>query len=189
MEVNVGMIKRIVVSLCAVASLGLAAAQETFTARLQRWEAGQGIVVLHHDADIDALVNGLATVAHPITPTKPSRDEATIVPPKQADVTTETTTTPTQGGKKVRMNGFRIQVYVGGNSRDAKYKAEQMESKVRSYFPEVDIYTRFVSPKWICHVGDFKTRDEAVEFLSELREKGGFGDAIVVPCKINAYTY
>ncbi len=84
------------------------------------------------------------------------------------------------------MNGYRIQVYVGGNSRDAKAKAEQMEAKVRSYYPELSTYTRFVSPRWICHVGDFKTQTEAVEFLTELRNRGGFDDAIVVKCKINA---
>ncbi len=87
--------------------------------------------------------------------------------------------------KKTRPTGYRVQVYAGGNSRDAKMKALQMEGKVTALFPEMAVYTRFVSPRWVCHVGDFLTREEASEFLHELRSVGRFDEAIVVKCKIN----
>ncbi len=167
-------------------SVGSASAQESFTDRLQKQVSDQGIVVLHHDAEIDALVNGTAYN----TPSTSNRQDIdptiTKIIPDNHTAGNETTSASPSLGKRVRMDGYRVQVYVGGNSRDAKYKAQQMEGRVRSYFPDTDIYTRFVSPRWVCHIGDFKTREEAVEFLSELRGKGGFSDAIVVKCKINA---
>ncbi len=82
-----------------------------------------------------------------------------------------------------------MQVYAGGNSRDAKRRAYQMEAQVRTLFPDQPVYTRFVSPRWICHVGDFQTRDEALDLLRELRKTGRFSEAITVKCKINAYVY
>ncbi len=181
-----GTTMRLLAFLLALLAVGLAEAQNTFTERLQAQAPHQGVVVLHQDAEIDALVNGLA----PKTGTLASKDLDTLSLRGKADkLLSDSLTNPSLYGKKVRMDGFRIQVYVGGNSRDAKTKAQQMEGKVRSYYPDVDIYTRFVSPRWICHVGDFKTRDEASEFLRDLRAKGGFSDAIIVKCKINAYAY
>ncbi len=166
--------------------VGFARSQTTFTDRLQAHVPNQGVVVLHHDAEIDALVNGVS----PKITTLASKDVDSLSLKGIADKhLTDSIANPSLYGKKVRMDGYRIQVYVGGNSRDAKTKAQQMEGKVRSFYPDVDIYTRFVSPRWICHVGDFKTRDEASDFLRDLRAKGGFSDAIVVKCKINAYDY
>ncbi len=174
--------RRLAVCLLALLSAGLAEAQGTFTERLQAPAPKQGTVVLHQDAEIEALVNGVA----PKTTTLASKDLDSLSLRKHL---TDSVTNPSLYGKKVRMDGFRIQVYVGGNSRDAKMKAQQSEAKVRSYYPDVDIYTRFVSPRWICHVGDFKTRDEASEFLRDLRAKGGFSDAIIVKCKIHVFAY
>ncbi len=178
--------RRLAVCLLVLLSAGLAEAQGTFTERLQASAPKQGTVVLHQDPEIEALVNGVA----PKMTTLASKDvDSLSLKGSAGKLLTDSIANPSLYGKKVRMDGFRIQVYVGGNSRDAKMKAQQMEGKVRSYYPDVDIYTRFVSPRWICHVGDFKTRDEASEFLSELRAKGGFSDAIIVKCKINAYAY
>ncbi|MCD8303256.1 MAG: SPOR domain-containing protein [Prevotellaceae bacterium] len=181
------MARRILLLLSCAVSLSVASAQESFTAKLQRRVANQGIVVLHHDAEIDALVNGGSRHAGQAAGSAGSNSSVSAGNASDpADISSSTASSSSLGGKKVRMNGYRIQVYVGGNSRDAKAKAEQMEAKVRSYYPELSTYTRFVSPRWICHVGDFKTQTEAVEFLTELRNKGGFDDAIVVKCKINA---
>ncbi|MCD8265937.1 MAG: SPOR domain-containing protein, partial [Prevotellaceae bacterium] len=156
---------------CA-ASLGVASAQESFTARLQRQMVNQGIVVLHHDAEIDALVNGGSRRAGSSSSSAgPGSNVSAGNTSRSADISSQTASSSLSSGKKVRMNGYRIQVYVGGNSRDAKAKAEQMEAKVRSCYPGLSTYTRFVSPRWICHVGDFKTQTEAVEFLTELRNK------------------
>ena len=155
-------------------------AQESFTERLQKAVSGQGTVRLHQDADIVALVNGTArrliTTRNGLLSSTDSllaQNDSLLMGP----------------GRKVRMNGYRVQVYAGGNSRDAKRRAYQVDALVRKLFPEQPVYTRFVSPRWICHVGDFKTRSDALRLLKELRRTGKFSEAITVRCKINAYVY
>ena len=172
--------------LSVITLLGLA--QEKFTERLQQPAVGQGTVRVHHDADIEALLYGrrLTTTVPSTTTSRPKVSSLTQVP----DTTVVGEDTPLTGfGRRVRMNGYRVQVYAGGNSRDAKRRAYQVEGQVRSLFPDQPVYTRFVSPRWICHVGDFQTREEALELLSELRKTGRFSEAITVKCKINAVTY
>ena len=162
-------------------------AQETFTERLQERVQGQGVVRLYHDAEIATLVNG----KRPATPTNTNMTGARplgnyLTQVHDSLLPIDTIATP---GRKVRMTGYRVQVYAGGNSRDAKAKAYQMERLARLYFPEHSVYTRFVSPRWICHVGDFRTREEAVELLQEMRKSGKFPEAITVKCKINFIIY
>ncbi len=92
-------------------------------------------------------------------------------------------------GRKVRIRGYRVQVYSGGNSRDAKLKAMQAEGRIRTLYPDMPVYTHFVTPRWLCHVGDFTNREDAVSFLRELRKQGGYAEAIVVKCKINSWVF
>ena len=159
-------------------------AQETFTDRLQKHVAGQGTVHLRHDADIASLVNARGSSRRVVTGSERSLLSSSI------DSLTHSVDSLLMGpGRKVRMNGYRVQVYAGGNSRDAKRRAYQVEAKVKRLFPEQPVYTRFISPRWICHVGDFQSREEALRLLRELRRAGGFSEAITVRCKINAYVY
>lgn len=159
-------------------------AQEKFTDRLRQSVAGQGTVRLYQDADIEELVNGKRTA------TPAQANDAKRTSSSQLPDTTDVQGNPAFGlGHKVRMNGYRVQVYSGGNSRDAKNRAYQMENLVKAYAPGQAVYTRFVSPRWICHVGDFQTREEALEFLEELRKTGRFAEAITVKSKINVMTY
>lgn len=158
-------------------------AQDSFTDRLQKKVDGKGTVRLHHDADIEALLFGRW---HPPVPNKPQALHSTAV----RDTTMTLADSLLMGlGRKVRINGYRVQVYAGGNSRDAKNRAYQMESQVKTFFPDQPVYTRFVSPRWICHVGDFRTHEEALELLNDMRRMGRFPEAITVRCKINAYVY
>ena len=157
-------------------------AHDSFTARLQQKEVGKGTVRLHHDADIEALLFGRRQAAWT---TKPL-----ILNNAARDTVVALSDSLLMGfGRKVRINGYRVQVYAGGNSRDAKNRAYQMEAQVKNCFPDQPVYTRFVSPRWICHVGDFRTREEALELLQDMRRMGRFPEAITVRCKINAYVY
>lgn len=156
-------------------------AQETFTDRLQKTVAGQGIVRLHQDVEIANLVNGKRWVSVPPSSLR--------VHPQVVDTLADTLSLPPAPVRKIRISGYRVQVYAGGNSRDAKQKAYQMENRVKIYFPDQPVYTRFVSPRWICHVGDFQTREEALELLENMRHTGSFPEAITVKCKINAFVY
>ena len=158
----------------------LFAQTQPFTERLQKAVSGQGTVRLHQDADIVALVNG--TARRSVTTTRSLLTST--------DSLLSANDSLLMGaGRKVRMNGYRVQAYAGGNSRDAKRRAYQVDALVRKLFPEQPVYTRFISPRWICHVGDFKTRAEALRLLKDMRRTGKFSEAITVRCKINAYVY
>ena len=158
----------------------LFAQTQPFTERLQKAVSGQGTVRLHQDADIVALVSG--TARRSVTTTRSLLTSTDSLLSANDSLLMGT-------GRKVRMNGYRVQVYAGGNSRDAKRRAYQVEALVKKLFPEQPVYTRFVSPRWICHVGDFKTRAEALRLLKDMRRTGKFSEAITVRCKINAYVY
>lgn len=158
-------------------------AQETFVDRLQTPVEGQGTVKLHQDADILALLLGkLRNVRNSLT-TSPNQRAS------QDSLTTRTDSLLLGPGRKVRTTGYRVQVYAGGNSREAQRRAYHMEAQVKSLFPGYAVYTRFVAPRWICHVGDFRTRDEALKLLQDMRRTGRFPEAITVRCKINAHIY
>ena len=172
---------------CQLSIVNSLFAQEKFTERLQQPISGQGTVRLHHDSEIEALLYGRRPSYNTSAATKNKPSSLSQLPDTTSlDAGRELSLT---GGRKVRMNGYRVQVYAGGNSRDAKNRAYQMEGLVRTYFPEQPVYTRFVSPRWICHVGDFQTREEALELLSEMRKTGKFTEAITVRCKISAMVY
>ncbi len=176
----------------ALLSPTLACAQRSFKARLQKQMEDGGIIVLR-DAEATDTASAVPSPTPPVSSTPALPLTPVTVPPiaerQDPDTFALSGLTPLPSGTKVRINGYRIQVYVGGNSRDAHAKALQMEGEVRAYFPDIPTYTRFISPRWICHVGDFRNNEEAVQFLTELRNKGGFDDAIVVKCKINSYVY
>lgn len=91
----------------------------------------------------------------------------------------------------VKVNGYRIQVYSGGNSREAKREASNIGYRVQFLYPELSVYTRFVSPRWICRVGDFRTHEEAAEQLEEMRKVMGaqLKEATVVRCKVSIPAY
>ncbi|MBO4549121.1 MAG: SPOR domain-containing protein [Bacteroidaceae bacterium] len=154
-------------------------AQQTYTEKLQQAVESAGRIILHQEKAITDLVNGAKNNA-----SKPSQK-------KQVDSTshdsTQTTATDSLSlGPKVRMNGYRIQVYFGDNSRKGKSEARAAGLRFRNSFPEHSVYVSFISPHWLCRVGDFRTREEAREVLRQIREMGIFREAVVVKSKINA---
>jgi hypothetical protein len=80
----------------------------------------------------------------------------------------------------IKMAGYRVQVYSGGNSRNAKREAESAASRVKSGFPELKVYTLFNPPRWLCRVGDFLSMEEADALMRRLRKEGGFREAVIV---------
>ena len=159
-------------------------AQTTFTRNLPRPVAGEGRVTLHQDAEIEALVNGASAVPPVSTSSRPSA----TVPKAQPDTLSQADTTATESvfttGRRVRANGYRIQVYAGGNNRQSKSEAYSMANLVRAYFDDVQVYTHFISPRWICRVGDFRTYEEANELLRRMRQTQKFREASIVKSKI-----
>ncbi|MDE5560677.1 MAG: SPOR domain-containing protein [Bacteroidaceae bacterium] len=87
--------------------------------------------------------------------------------------------------KRIRVNGFRVQVYSGGGNQNGKLQARRMADKVKIWFEGLPVYTSFSSPRWLCRVGDFQTREEAMELLQLMRETKQFPMAIIVKSKVN----
>jgi hypothetical protein len=155
-------------------------AQQTFTDKLQQIVESAGRIILHQDKSITDLVNGAKKSA-----AAPGRR-------RQVNDTTSSQFTDSTAidslflGQKVRINGYRIQVYFGDNSRKGKTEARTAGLRFRNYFPELPVYVSFVSPHWLCRAGDFRTMEEANEVLRQIREMGIFREAVIVRSKINA---
>ena len=86
--------------------------------------------------------------------------------------------------RSYKVNGYRVQVFAGGNSRDDKTKAQQAGNKVKAAFPDIPVYVHFYSPRWICRMGNFRSYQEANAVLAQVR-KMGYKQACIVSGKIN----
>lgn len=84
---------------------------------------------------------------------------------------------------KRKMTGFRVQVYAGDNTRKARQRAQSVAVQVKNYFPELAVYAHFVSPRWVCRAGDFRTYGEAQAYLRKIRAKK-FREALIVKTTI-----
>ncbi len=162
--------------------LSLNVTAQSFTERLTRHKAGEGTVVLHQDTVIDALVNGrtpVTTTARPV-----NIPLGNLLTTDSLSGNGDDLLVPT---RRTRAVGYRIQVYAGGNNRNAKAEAYRMANIARSEFPDLAVYTHFISPRWICRVGDFKTNGEAREVLQQMRQSRKFREASIVKCNIIVY--
>lgn len=133
----------------------LSVAQNNIVKSLERNVPGQGKVNIHQDARIEALIG------------------------------TEYTPTTTDEKKVIKAAGYRIQVYAGNNTRQAKNEAYGVGSKIKSYFPDLSVYTFFNPPRWLCRVGDFRSMEEANAMMQQLRETRVFKEVSIVKEQIN----
>ena len=85
--------------------------------------------------------------------------------------------------RSYKVNGYRVQVFAGGNSRRDKIKAQQAGNAVKMAFPEQPVYVHFYSPRWICRVGNFRSYEEASKVMRQIR-KMGYRQACIVSGKI-----
>ena len=122
------------------------------------------------------------------TTATPLTQKTTVAPRPQQPDTTATASDETTIRKKIikggyKVNGFRVQVYAGGNSRDARVKAERTGREINALFPGEPVYVHFYSPRWICRMGNYRTYEEASEILRAVK-KLGYQSAIIVKGKI-----
>ena len=190
-----------------------AANAQTFTQRLQKSNTGEGKVTVTQSKEIDDLVNGpqdVKTQSTQTTPTTPTTQKTPTTPttqkpdsakseekekpqqPQRPQITTQPETTidttyTDEPRKKVmkgyKVNGYRVQVYAGGNSRDARVKAEKTGREINALFPGEPVYVHFYSPRWICRMGNYRTYEEAHQILNAVK-KLGYQSAIIVKGKI-----
>ena len=179
-------------------------AQSSFTQRLQQSKNGEGKITVTQDKAIDELVNGPVVTAPTRTKTTTTQQKPTETQQKTTEKPAEkkelepkvvavehhdTTTidTPEEIQKKimkgVKVAGYRVQVFAGGNTRNDRVKAERIGSEIKSLFPGVPVYVHFYSPRWICRMGTYRTYEEAHAVLERVKNNG-YQSAIIVKGKI-----
>jgi hypothetical protein len=181
--------------LCAGCWLA-AGAQSTFTEQLQQSKIGEGKVTVTQDKVIDELINNPTAAQTPKAPqtttttTTPAKPQQTV---KLTDDLTDDTSLPDsldlrkkvmKNGKKI--NGFRVQVFAGGNGRTDRLKAERTGEEMKTLFPNEPVYVHFYSPRWICRIGNYRTYEEAHDILRQVKQMG-YPSAVIVKGKITVY--
>ena len=190
-------------TLC-IGCISAADAQSSFTQRLQQSKNGEGKITVTQDKAIDERVNGPVVTAPTRTKTTTTQQKPTEtqqkttekpaekkeLEPKAVAVEHHDTTTidaPEEIQKKimkgVKVAGYRVQVFAGGNTRKDRVKAERIGSEIKSLFPGVPVYVHFYSPRWICRMGNYRTYEEAHAVLERVKNNG-YQSAIIVKGKI-----
>ena len=169
--------------LCA----GFDASAQKFLDDLTKDNQGEGKVTVSESSEIDELVNGKEAPEQPmsVTATVPATEEKKPETTTRVEASTSTgTTTETtiDTRKKVmknshKTNGYRVQVFSGGNTRADRVKAEQIQGAL-------NVYTHFYSPRWICRMGNYKTYAEAQKYLKQVKDMG-YKQAVIVKGKIS----
>ena len=138
-------------------SLGItASAQKNIVDELQKERVGQGVVTIHQDTAISALLGSVY-------------------------VRGEDETEP----KVLKARGYRVQVYAGNNSRIARKEANEVADQIKQEFPDLSVYAFFLPPRWLCRVGDYKSIEEADATMRRLKTSGKFKEVSIVREQIN----
>ncbi len=140
-----------------IASYSVTTSAQDIIKSLEERVPGQGVVTIHQDPAIAALI----VAENPVTETGER--------------------------KVISSTGYRVQVYAGSNSRVSRAEAEQMSAAVKEYFPNMRVYTSFSSPRWLSRVGDFRSIEEANVVMRQLRATGKFKEVIIVKDQINIH--
>lgn len=163
-----------------------AANSQTFLDELKRDVPGEGKVTVQQSAEIDQLVNGKQQEQSAAQPQQQPGEEAQDehkpdssrrMPIIMGENGEDDVTTPIDTRKKVmrrsyKMQGYRVQVYSGGNSRADRQRAETAGAVMKANFPDQPIYTHFYSPSWKCRMGNYKSQAEAQAYLARVRRLG-----------------
>ncbi|MBR3110913.1 MAG: SPOR domain-containing protein [Prevotella sp.] len=188
--------RRLALTLALCVGCWLAAgAQSTFTEQLQQSKVGEGKVTVTQSKTIDELVNNPSMPA--TTTTTPTPATTTPVKPQQTvklsvDDLTDTSlpydsidhNRKIMKGQKV--NGFRVQIFAGGNGRVDRQKAERIGDDIKTLFPNEPVYVHFYAPRWICRMGNYRTYEEAHDILTRVKSLG-YPSAVIVKGKITVY--
>ena len=130
-------------------------AQTNIIESLQTERVGQGMVTIHQDAKISALLGAVYV--------------------KSAD----------EEPKVLKARGYRVQVYAGNNSRIARQEANEVAEQIKQEFPELPVYAFFQPPRWLCRVGDYRSIEDADAAMRRLKATGKFKEVSIVREQIN----
>lgn len=80
--------------------------------------------------------------------------------------------------KMKKISGYRVEIFFS-SALDARQKALQTKSAFLRDYPDINIYVLYVSPDFKVRVGDFRTKNEALELMKKIQ--GRFPKAFIVP--------
>ena len=81
--------------------------------------------------------------------------------------------------KTTQVEGYRVMVYSGNNSRTAREEANKWAQYMRENFPGAEVYVVFESPIRLCLYGDYRTREEAEAVMYRLKATKKFREISV----------
>ena len=87
--------------------------------------------------------------------------------------------------KTTQVEGYRVMVYSGNNSRAARDEANTWAQYMRENFPGAEVYVVFESPIRSCQYGDYRTREEAEAVMYKLKATRKFKEISVRKTLIN----
>lgn len=70
-----------------------------------------------------------------------------------------------KSGKRVKVRGFRVQIFSGSSRSDAY----AVQSKFQTSYRDIGSYVTYDEPNYRVKVGDFRSRSEATNFMRVLR--------------------
>ncbi len=192
----------LIICILCVGCITAVDAQSVFTQRIQQSNSGEGKVTITQEKAIDDLVNGKTGMTVPTVPQKQTENNTTatnhqekperLTTTNKTETTIKTETTTVEPDtidtrkklmKGYKINGFRVQVFAGGNSRSDRLKAEKIGDEIKTLYPGTPVYVHFYSPRWICRMGNYRTYEEAHEVLRNVKQLG-YQSAIIVKGKI-----
>ena len=88
-------------------------------------------------------------------------------------------------GEVQQVEGYRVLVYSGNNSRQARDEANAMAEYMRGNYPGAEVYVLFEPPIRSCLYGDYRTREEAEAVMYRLKATRKFREISVKKCMIN----
>ena len=141
----------------------IAISAQQFTEVLRTSNTKGGVVVLQQSAMIDSLVNGTKVIA----PKQVVVKERPQVVQVKDSVVVDSLHKPQAKGFANRL-GYRIQIYTGTNSGESKSIAMSLRQRSLKLFPKMKAYCTFISPRWVVRVGDFASREQAMEQLAKV---------------------
>ena len=78
--------------------------------------------------------------------------------------------TNSSGVVSMRLRGYRIQAF-SGNQPQSRAEAEAKKSDIKSLFPDISADVKYNAPFWRLRIGDFRTSEEATNFMKDLKRK------------------
>lgn len=138
--------------LCLWGLVFAANAQKNIIESLETAQVGQGNVSVFQDEKITNLIGNIFDKS-----ALPSGESATL-----------------------KLRGYRIQLYAGNNSKQARNEANDVAERFRESYPNMGVYTYFRPPRWLCRVGDFRSIEEADAMMRQLKATGRFKEISIV---------